>query len=78
MGKIIEQLTFIADGDPWKMRDNLRRYIEVLKEKRDEAIKAKEEKPQDPINEDDSVNPRSPEQMLKDGQEAVKEFDAHD
>lgn len=43
MNKIIEQLELILSQDPWKIRDNLRGYIEVLKELRDEAIREKEE-----------------------------------
>ncbi len=74
MNKIIADLEAILSGDKWYIRERLAEYVLLLKEKRDAALKAKEETP--PINEDDSVAPRTPEEMIKDGLEAVKEFDS--
>lgn len=39
MNKIIEDLKAIVEGRPWLIRDDLRKYIKLLEEKRDAAIR---------------------------------------
>lgn len=64
MNKIIERLEAIAEGDPWKMRDSLRIFIDELKEERDSATQSK------------AIEVMTKDAMIEMGKEAVKEFDS--
>lgn len=39
MNRIIEDLKAIVEGKPWLIRDDIRKYIKLLEEKRDAAIR---------------------------------------
>lgn len=76
MNKIIERLEAIAGGDPWKMRDTLRIFIDELKEKRDIALEEKKEVEKaasDIVNEDEPIIPQTQEEMIELGKELVAE-----
>jgi hypothetical protein len=80
MNPIIQRLEAIAGGDPWKMRDSLRIFIDELKEKREAAILAREAESKASgevptlASDNDAASPPSGEEMIEDAQKAVKEF----
>ncbi len=74
MNNIISRIENILAADGWKRTAMLQVFLDELKEKREAALKNAPQAPilpSEPFNEDDSVNPRNTEEMIKDGQLAV-------